>query len=55
MSAKTDEARNSSSKNMKKRTEVKDLPKLEEPLDQKVMKKVKGSVIGPCDRDRRNR
>lgn len=40
-------------KNEQKRTQVKDLPKPERKLNPKEMKKVKGGIVGPCDRARR--
>jgi hypothetical protein len=55
MGTKRDEAQTRSSKDVRKHTEVKSLPKAEEKLDQKEMKKIKGSIVGPCDRQRRDR
>ena len=52
METKRDEARTRTSKDARKHTEVKPLPRAEEKLDQKEMKKVKGGIGGPCDRKR---
>ncbi len=40
-------------KNERKRTQIKDLSKPEQKLNPKEIKRVKGGVIGPCDRERR--
>ena len=55
METKREEARTRTSKDVRKHTEVKSLPKTERKLDPKEMKKVKGSIVGPCDRQRRDR
>ncbi len=44
--------RTKDTRDVQKRTEVKDLPKPERKLNQKEMKKVKAGVVGPCDRER---
>jgi len=46
---------NKVTKSEQKRTQVKDLSKPERKLNQKEMKKVKGGVTGPCDRERQYR
>jgi len=55
METKRDDSRTRTSKDARKHTEVRSLPKAEEKLDQKEMKKVRGSIVGPCDRQRRDR
>ena len=55
MERKREEARTRPSKDARRHTEVKSLPKAEEKLDQKEMKEVRGSIVGPCDRQRRDR
>ena len=55
METKRDDSRTRISKDVRKHTEVKSLPKAEEKLDPKEMKKVRGSIVGPCDRQRRDR
>ena len=54
METKSDEARTTSSKDARK-TQIRSLPKAEQKLDQKEMKKVKGGIVGPCDRERLHR
>ena len=55
MGTKRDEANARTSKEVRKRAEIKSLPKAEEKLGQKEMKKVRGSIVGPCDRERLHR
>lgn len=55
MTTKTKDTRTRSARDAQKRTQVKDLPKPERKLDQGDMKKVKGSIVGPCSREHRSR